>query len=252
MPGDAYRWLAKYYDDLFEFRRAFDAAHERVLGPLLPRVKSACDLCAGTGTTALQFAGRGIETFAVDLSAEMCRAAREKARRAGLPVRVLRGDMRTFRLPRRVDLVTCEFDALNHVPRKEDLRRVARSVARALRPGGHFVFDVNNRLAFERVWRNTWFLEKDRVSIAMHGTHEPGTDRAWTEIVCFIREGRHWTRKQARVEQVCWSAGEIRSALEEAGFDRLKRFDAARFFNDALTIPGCRTFWAARKRAAGS
>jgi SAM-dependent methyltransferase len=64
----------------------------------------------------------------------------------------MRGDMRNFRLPERGDLVLCEFDALNHVPRKEDLARVANSVSRALRPGGHFFFDVNNRLAFEKFW----------------------------------------------------------------------------------------------------
>jgi hypothetical protein len=38
--------------------------------------------------------------------------------------------MRSFRLPEPVDLVLCEFDALNHVPRKADLARVARAIVR--------------------------------------------------------------------------------------------------------------------------
>jgi SAM-dependent methyltransferase len=249
MASDTYRWLAKYYDHLFEFQRPFELARKRVIGPLLPQVQSACDLCCGTGSTALRFARRGIETFAVDLSPEMCRIARGKTQKAGVPVRIIRGDMRDFRLPHTVDLITCEFDALNHVPRKRDLERVTKCVAEALRPHGHFAFDVNNRRAFERVWSNTWFMEKDPVAMIMHGGHTPGTDKAWTDIEWFIRTGKHWRRHHEHVEQVCWSAAEIRHALAQAGFDRVRAWDAAPFFRDALTRPGNRTFWLARRAA---
>lgn len=70
-------------------------------------------------------------TIAVDNSPGMCRQAREKARRAGVLLRVLRADMRTFRLPEPVDLMICEGDAINHLDRKAELTRVVRSVARA-------------------------------------------------------------------------------------------------------------------------
>ena len=123
-----YRWLAKYYDEFFgPFRAPLDAARETLLRPVMAGVHSACDLACGTGTTALKFAARGIETYAVDLSPAMYREVRAKARSAGLRVRVARGDMRTFRLPAAVDLITCESDALNHVERKSDLAKVARS-----------------------------------------------------------------------------------------------------------------------------
>jgi SAM-dependent methyltransferase len=138
-----HQWLAEYYDQLFTFHLPwFETARRRILGQILPKVESACDLCCGTGPTALSFARRGVRVTGVDLSPVMCRLAREKARRAGLPLRVIRADMREFRLPEPVDLITCEFDALNHVARKEDLRQVAQAVSRALRPGGHFYFDV--------------------------------------------------------------------------------------------------------------
>jgi hypothetical protein len=58
---------------------------------------------------------RQLPTIAVDLSPIMCRLVREKARRAGEVLRVLCADMRSFRLPERVDLITCEGDAINHV-----------------------------------------------------------------------------------------------------------------------------------------
>jgi len=200
MPGATasrpYRWLAQYYDRLFTFHLSWaEAARRRVLGPILPRLESACDLACGTGTTALALAGKGIKMYAVDLSPVMCRLARAKARRARVPLRVLRADMREFRLPEPVDLVSCEFDALNHVPRKSDLALVAKAVARALRPGGYFYFDVNNRLAFERIWPRTWWIEKPGVAIVMRGGYDRRRDRAWSDVEWFIREGSCWRRR---------------------------------------------------------
>jgi SAM-dependent methyltransferase len=245
--SNTYHWLARYFDNLFEFRRPFEAARRRILGPILPDVRSACDLGCGTGTLAVRLARKGILMFAVDLSPEMCRRARRKAREAGVSVRVLRADMRDFRLPQTLDLITCEFDALNHVPAKRDLHRVLKRVARALEPGGHFAFDVNNRPAFEHIWPLTWFVDKDPVAMVMHGGHRRGTDRAWTDIEWFIRQRRTWRRHHEHFEEVCWSGDEMRDALARAGFDKVRAWDAAPFFNDALTRPGYRTFWLARK-----
>lgn len=250
MPApEPYRWIATYYDHLFEFRRPFHAAHGAIVLPLLDRVTSACDLCCGTGTTALNFANLGIPAYAVDLSPEMCRQTRAKARKTGLPLKVIQADMRDFHLPHPVDLVTCEFDALNHLPRARDLGRVLRCVHRALNPGGHFVFDVNNLDAFQQIWNRTWVVDKDPVIMIMRSSHKPGTRKAAANVDWFIREGKVWKRRQERVSEVCWDAREMKNALIRAGFDKIRTWDAAPFFNDALTLPGCRTFWRARKPA---
>jgi SAM-dependent methyltransferase len=251
-PSPPYKWLAQYFDELFASMRApADAARQQILGRILPQTKSACDLACGTGTTALALAREGIKMFAVDLSPVMCRLAREKARRARLPLRVLLADMREFQLPEPVDLVTCEFDALNHVPRKSDLRMVAKSVARALRPGGYFFFDVNNRPGFKRYWTSAWWLEKPGVVLVMRNGNDYQHDRAWCDIEWFIQEGSLWRRRRERVDEVCWSCDEIRRTLQDAGFDRLRAWDAAPFVkDDPLIRPGCRTVYLARKSSA--
>jgi len=244
-----YRWLAQYYDEIFSsFRFPIDRARERLLSRIMPSVSTACDLACGTGTTALVFARKGITMYAVDLSPRMCRLTREKAERAGLPIRVLQADMRSFRLPKAVDLITCEYDALNHVPRKADLRKVARAVARALRAGGHFLFDVNNALGFERYWTGAVWFEKPGVAVVMRNGHRRGTDRAWSDVEWFVRRGKLWRRYRERVEEVCWDADEIRLTFQETGFDQVRAWDAAPFFKDNPLIgPGCRTVYLARK-----
>jgi SAM-dependent methyltransferase len=244
-----YQWLAEYYDELFAAaRRPMELARERILEPLMPRVERMCDLACGTGSTALGFARQGIRTWAIDLSPGMCRVTRRKARAAGLRVRVLRADMRTFCLPEPVDLITCAFDALNHIPRKSDLAKVARAVSRALRPGGHFFFDVNNALGFESYWKGAVWLEARDICGVMRNGNDAKAGRAWSDIEWFLREGRRWIRRRERVEEVCWTESQIRAALRAAGFKRARAWDGCMFFpHDSPITPGCRTVYLASK-----
>ncbi|HJU04924.1 MAG TPA: methyltransferase domain-containing protein [Nitrospiraceae bacterium] len=103
--------------------------------------RSAADLGCGTGLFA-RYLSRcwRVRVFAVDRSIEML----EKAARngCGSDVVLLRQDIRCLRLPKRVDLVTANFDTVNHLLSGEDIRQAFRRIADNLMPGGHFIFDV--------------------------------------------------------------------------------------------------------------
>lgn len=249
MAQKPYRWLARYYDDLFPFHLSwFENARRAALSDILPRTQVACDLGCGTGTTAVRLAAQGIRMYGVDVSEEMCKVARAKARQAKQKLRVVQADMRDFHLPEPVDLVLCEFDALNHVPEKADLGRVFASVAAALRPGGYFYFDVNMRLALESVWPGTWFREQPGMAVVMNSFFDEATERCVTDIQWFLQRGTLWKRESESVEQVCWTDGEIRAGLEAAGLGEVAEWDALPFFTgDSSILPGCCTFYRARK-----
>ena len=246
-----YTLLAQYYDHFFtSHRSAYRQARQRLLGKILPRVRSACDLACGTGTTALEFARRGIRVFAVDLSPTMCGLTREKARSAGTPLNVICGDMRTFRLPEKVELVTCEYDAVNHVPMRSDLVRVARAVTRALHPGGYFYFDVNNRRHLEKNWPGTSWSEKSGVVMNMRGSYDRRRAKGCVDFEWFIRQERCWRRFRERVEEVWWTPAEIRHALRVAGFGRIQAWDASILSRGHPRLfAGCRTFYLAQKQS---
>jgi SAM-dependent methyltransferase len=198
----------------------------------------------------MEFARGGRVVFAVDVSPEMCRAARRKARRRGASVRVIQADMRTFVLPEPVDLVTCEFDAINHLPRKSDFDRVARAAARALRPGGWFYFDVNTRRAFQEIWPRCWFVETAEWVLAAHGGYNRRREMGWSNFDWFLPAGRLWRRFRERYEQVCWSEREIRRSLRRAGFRSVRCWDASELVRGVdWRRPGWRMFYLARKSA---
>src|SRR5437762_3125751 len=117
---------------LFRTRRAFEHLVQRYG----LRFRSAADLGCGTGLFACYLNRRwGVPVFAVDRSPEMLRVALENCR---VPrVCFLRQDIRELCLPSPVDLITANFDALNHVLSSRELQDVFRRIRENLRPGGH-------------------------------------------------------------------------------------------------------------------
>jgi len=246
-----YNFVARFYDQLHgdAAPRMNRYARQKLLGDVLQRARSVCDLGCGTGTTAVELARRGLKVYALDLSPIMCRQAREKARRAGLPVRVICADMRAFRLPAQVDVVTCEFNPLNHLPRRSDLARVARSVSRALRPGGHFYFDINTRLTLERLYPSTYWFEKRNFCMALHGGYNRRRKKAWLDFEWFLPAGKLWRRHREHIEDVWWTDAEIRRALRRAGFSRIRSWDGAKVRPpSAHSRPGYDAYYLAQKR----
>jgi len=91
-------YLGRFYDAVTRGSPDMNRhARKKVLGRILPRIRSDCDLGCGTGTTAVELARGGRRVHAVDASPTQCRQARARAREARLPVRVLCADLRSFR-----------------------------------------------------------------------------------------------------------------------------------------------------------
>lgn len=104
--------LAAEYDDWYQtpLGALADALEQQVIFALAGEVggRIALDASCGTGNYALALARRGARVTAVDASSPMLALAQEKARREGLPVRLVQASLE--RLPFRAgsfELVTC-------------------------------------------------------------------------------------------------------------------------------------------------
>lgn len=246
-----YAILAGHYDTLFaEQLKSFRRVRNRLLRLVLKNARSVCDLACGPGNTAIELARKGFRVFAVDLSPQMCQITREKADRLGVQVDVMEADMRAFRLPEPVDLVICEFDALNHVSRRRDLGRVARSVAKALRAGGFFYFDVNNLRAFQEIWPGTLYVELEGSKLVVRGGYDKRRRRGWSEMHWFLPQGdRLYSCHTEAYREVCWSDDEISQALGAEGFVRIQCWDSSEVIPDVDWVrPGCRSFYLASRK----
>ena len=144
------RW-AMYIGDLFKFAE----------GPAVERV---LELACGTGNLLIELAQDGYKVFGVDLSYHMARQAAARLKklevinpkpqaaaeyRSSLTDRwplptgfVWCGDMQSFAVASPVDAVICLYDSFNYCLEPEGARRLLDEVARAVRRGGLFVFDV--------------------------------------------------------------------------------------------------------------
>jgi len=277
----AYSRLAPHYDRVFG-SYAKELNHWLIpwVKALDPRPRSALDLACGTGTTALALARVVPRVLALDLRPEfrsivMARAGKAAATRH-LEARV--ADMRSFRLEGPVELVTCFFDALNHLPKPGDLDRTFRAVHRALAPGALFLFDINTPWALRKTWPEMKAIWKGRgwfavargrfVEVKKNGGVERGA--AAPRSAAAARGNApaprghgefdiHWFERGAdgsyaprveRFREIAWTQSEIRAALRAAGFVGIHMLDEPGLAPFVGESGRDRTFWVAR-RAGG-
>lgn len=101
------------------------------------------ELAVGTGRVAIPVALATSRTVVgIDSSPAMLAQARRASREAGVALDLREGDMRDLELDEPAGLIYCPYRALLHVPTWADRRRVFDRVARSLRPGGKFAWNV--------------------------------------------------------------------------------------------------------------
>jgi SAM-dependent methyltransferase len=105
------------------------------------RIRRVLDIACGTGPHLLRLAARGYRMTGLDLSPENIDFLRTRVRDTGDPVDLVVGDMTRFRLAAPVDAAICMQDSQGHLLTNDAIIDHFRSVARALRPGGLYVFD---------------------------------------------------------------------------------------------------------------
>jgi len=116
-----------------------------IIGP--PRsIGSALDVCCGTGAALYHLRALARDRVTgIDFSDGMLDEARRHVGEApgAAQVELVRGDALAMTFDREFDVATC-VGALGHVDRKDEDRFVD-GIARALRPGGRFVFVTHRK-----------------------------------------------------------------------------------------------------------
>lgn len=135
----AYTESAQFYDLIYHWKD-YPKEAENLL-ELIESLRSTpahtlLDVACGTGAHLVHLQ-KHFECAGVDISKELLEVARKK-----LPTTPFyEGDMRTFNLERRFDVVTCLFSAIGYMQNLEDLRTAAANMAHHVAPGGLLIIE---------------------------------------------------------------------------------------------------------------
>jgi SAM-dependent methyltransferase len=109
-------------------------------------------------------ARRGAVVTGIDLGPAAIGAARRRAKRTGLTVEFVQGDLRSLEYDAAFDAVTCIFGCFTELPRQQ-AQDVLWRISRSLRPGGLFVLDVYApRFFAELDDQQEWWVGQDFIA----------------------------------------------------------------------------------------
>jgi SAM-dependent methyltransferase len=184
------------------------------------------DIGCGTGKSFLPMLERGYEVTACDISPEMVELAREATE--GTDAEVTVADMRDLPVLGRFDLVTGIDDALNYMLSDEELESAFEGVARNLRPGGLFVFDLNTLGCYRQHFVTDMAAEVDGTFFCVRGLADPSLVAPGalfgSVIEIFSSEGDDcWHRSSSRHMQRHQPPELVERLLQETGFELVDR-----------------------------
>lgn len=191
----------------------------------------ALDLCCGTGRMTLELARRGYDMTGVDLSPEMLGVARENAENEGLDILWLCQDMREFELYGTVELCTCLLDSVNHLTERRDLMDCFSLVHNYLSPNGLFIFDINGRGKFERVYADNAFVVEDGGDMCVWQNYYNAKSKFCDFYITLFKEceGGAYERVDEVQRERVYTIRQIKGALSGSGFEFLGAYSDFNF-----------------------
>lgn len=223
----AYESLAPFYDSYTHNygHAAWLANIERIALSHGLRGNRLLDVGCGTGKSFLPLLERGYEVTACDISPAMAERASEAG---GDDARILVADARELPVLGRFDLVTSIDDALNYLLSEEELAMTFEGVARNLRPGGLFAFDLNTISCYRDYFLRDMAVEVDGAFFCWRGEAEPGDIEPGALVMASIEvfasnDGECWRRSSSRHVQRHHPPEVVERLLAQAGFALVER-----------------------------
>jgi SAM-dependent methyltransferase len=215
------QWFEEIFDEDYLHTLPFMTPHqtEREVAFLLetlelPAAGRVLDLGCGYGRHAMEMASRGYRTVGLDLSLPLLIRATDAARRVGVNVDFVHGDMRDMSFDSEFDGAYCFYTTFGYFD-DDTNRRVAAGICKALKPGGRFVLELINRDYLigdlpTRVW---W--QGDGCVVLEEVDFNYFTSRLQVQRQIILENGR---QLEQEISIRAYSLHEIGKVLHHAGF----------------------------------
>ena len=218
-----YKRLADYYDEIYHFKN-YQKEAEKIETLIQLHKKSAgnrlLDVACGTGNH-IGYLKQHYIVEGLDSSADMLRIARKKHPDVAFHM----GDMTSFKLKNRFDVITCLFSAIGHVKTKTRMRKAVRNMASHLQPGGLMILEPwITPLNFRKGLIGWNFVDKPNLKIARINISKVRGPISAFEYHYLIGTTSNVEYVVDKVSQGLWTHEEHLEAFRDAGlrvsFDR--------------------------------
>jgi SAM-dependent methyltransferase len=233
-PGDSFLWTDPYIVEQMlktHLNPNTDSASRKpetiddIVGFCIKNINlkagySVLDAGCGPGLYCERFAKSGLNVTGIDISSNSISYARKSAIKKGLDIRYICGNYLEMDFENEFDavfLIWWDFCVLDHESRK----KLLRNVKRALKPEGHFIFDVSTPLQDEgtqeyRKW-NTYeggFFAPGTNLVLENRFHYPDESASLTQFTVLTDD----IMKVFRIYHINYTFESISRLLNENGF----------------------------------
>ena len=198
---------------------------------------SILDACCGPGRVSVEFALLGLKVTGVDIMQSFLDAAKETADDEGVPLELIRADMRTYESAKKFDAACNLYTSFGYCSSIEEDLKIIKSIAKCVKPGGCFVMELLSReVAVRNFIEGEWFERVGKTVLTeftVEGAWE-GLRSRWILI-----DNKTGKRIEHCFVQRLYSAPELRNLVLGCGFESVEifgGFDLSKYDQNAKTM----------------
>ncbi|MBP5520145.1 MAG: class I SAM-dependent methyltransferase [Treponema sp.] len=203
------------------------------------------DAGCGLGRISVELAALGLDVTGVDIIQSELDAARESAEAEGVPLKLLKQDLRTFNSPQKFDCVINLYTSFGYCDSIEEDLQILRNICESVKKGGTFIMECTSREIAVRYWTSGEEFERAGYKVVTHfevvGAWE-GLSSRWTLYPLETDLSKNPDTKPCADHcfvQRLYPADFLREKLKEFGFSNAKvygDFDFSPYDENARTM----------------
>mgnify|MGYP000957610033 CR=1 FL=1 len=213
-------WFKEWFNDpdyliLYQHRDETEAEELIQLlekqGYLKPK-SEVLDLACGNGRHSFQLALRNHSVTGLDLSDTLLHIAESTSKKNSIPVKFVRGDMRSFNFPAQFDVILNLFTSFGYFETDEENVKVISNVFSSLKQGGFFVLDyLNSEYLLDNIEPETVSEINELIIIQRRKILK-------NRVIKDIQIKKNGYQKNYREEVTLYSKADITAFFQTAGF----------------------------------
>lgn len=221
-----YNEIAPVYDEIMGEDYAsilFDAIFYNIQKDIdISKKNRYLDHACGSGAFICKMQKKiNADCFGIDLSKNQIEYANRKLKSNNINANLIVGDIIEMEFPKNCDIISINFDALNHIRDFQDWQKLFEKVYLSLNPKGIFFFDINTQKRLLEDWSYPEVILKKNLTYVQVG-YEPIVEN---EIVrrkilmqIFSENNRLIKKSSALIEQISPQLETLYKKLKISGF----------------------------------